>query len=154
MLSEREGWKILDVKGYGGHIGLCRLYLSIIESSLIHDGERAEEYLNNLERECEAYLARFQQMDLEGLDERFPIETIRKLKTKTIPELELHYRELKKAFNDFESGQKLTAVLEGISACRRTLSEMADARNAFFNYPGYTAYRKETDESQRIGLFT
>lgn len=136
-------WRTVDVKDYCAYrltFGMC---LDRIRRSVQKDGKDIRILWSLIKDGYRSIAARFKDMDITSLDDKFPVDILTELKDTVIPEMGRRYDELDSLLINYLSGssQSNTPIIENIEASQGLVKRMGVLGEEFQQNKRYQQYR-------------
>lgn len=144
-------WRMVDVGGYAAMGTLFAFALESIKTNIENDNNdntNIQEQMDKINNSYEKISKRFQKMNLNLLDKRFPVDTLRKLKEQVFPEMGKKYKELETLLRHYISGafHLKIRILNKIKECKELVKQMSDLGIEFSKNDRYWKYRNTNPE--------
>ncbi len=141
--DEIEMWRTVDVKGYCAHRLTLEMCLNGIRRSVQEDGKDIRIWLGLIKKGYRRIAARFEEMDIASLDDRFPVDILTELKDTVIPEMGRRYDELDSLLIGYLSGssESNTSIIQNIEASQGLVERMRVLGDEFSRNGRYIQYR-------------
>ncbi len=145
-------WRMVDVGGYSAMGTFFAFALESIKTNIEDDNNdntnNIQEQMDKINSSYEKISKRFQKINLNLLDKRFPVDTLRKLKGQVFPEMGKKYKELDTLLKHYISGAVYLKIriLNKIKECKELVKQMGDLGIEFSKNERYWEYRKTNPE--------
>ncbi len=147
--QEQDLWKIVDVGGYAALATLFSFTLEGIKMKVESDDTDLQELRDRIKNSFEKLSNRFEEMNLNLLDkQRFPVDTLRELKSDVFPEMGTKFKELDLLLKHFIAGAShlKLRITSKIKNCRELVKLMGELGLKFSRSNGYWEYRETKPE--------
>jgi hypothetical protein len=150
--KEQELWRMVDVGGYAAMLTFISFTLESLKSKIEKDSTDIKDEKEKINNSYEILFKRFQEMNLNLLDKRFPVEILREIKEKVLVELGQKYKELETLLKFYISGSThlKIRIINKIKECQGLVKQLNDLGLEFARNDRYWEYRNTNP--QRIYL--
>ena len=142
--GELDLWRMVDVGWYNSCLSIFNLDLDSIREK-VQKGETDVQGLRDSIKDYYVKIsARFEGMNLELLDDGFPVDVLGELRGNVIPTMGKRYDELDALLTQYASGSAAVeeSIISKISECLSLVARMDTLGNEFEQNKGYREYRK------------
>ncbi len=147
--EELDLWRIVDVGRYGSSNTIFKMALDIIEEEVQANKKYRQRLWDITKARYGKISTRFQKMDLNLLDDVFPVDILKELKNNVFPKMGEKYDELDSLLTQYISCSSTVkkSALQKIDECQGLVKRMEVLGNEFAQNAGYRRYR-ETDPNR------
>ena len=141
--EELDLWSMVDVGHYNSSGTLFNLKLGMIEDKIQKNQKDVQQLYSELKCRYQKISARFQEMDIGSLDNRFPVNVLTELRNEVFPQMGTNYDELDALLMNYvsDTSSAKTPILEKIEECRGLLEKMRTLGREFGSNERYIEYR-------------
>jgi len=157
--EEINMWRMIDVGGYNASIGIFWDNLFNIQKGITSgEPEDIPRRWKQLNDRFEGFSERFEDMQLERLNSKYPLAIMMELKNELVPKLTEELGALDALIDFCEKHKEKNlykrlphTLVSAIDRCAEPLKKMFQLGKPFQAWPGYDDYRKS--KTQRIYSF-
>jgi hypothetical protein len=149
---------MIDVGGYRNSVGIFRSYLDFIAEDIkTGDLEMIKEDWAPIRTRYDGLRKRYEAIDLDKLDSRFPKDIVAEVRDEILPRLGVGFIELEallavgKEHGFFHTLKE--AIEDKIKECKENANEFLKRSEPFINWPGYKEYRAANPDKNRQYCF-
>jgi len=147
--KELDLWRMVDVGWYASTTSIFLYDLEIILKRIQEDKMNIQELWNSVKSCYEKISRRFQEMDLDLLNDNFPIDILRELKNSVFPEMGKRYGELENLLTQYvlnQSNGNNQSIQKKIEECQNLVKRMDVLGKEFKRNERYGEYRSKNPE--------
>ena len=146
--QEMDLWKILDVGGYAAYGTLFSFTLEALKKRVENDAKDVQELRYKLNSYYNNIKTRFQNMNLNLFEKRFPMDTMKELRNIVFPEMGAKFKEHDSLIKFFLSGSTHLKgrIAKKIDECEVLISKMGQLGQKFSKNDRYWVYRDTKPE--------
>jgi hypothetical protein len=152
--EELEIWRQIDVGYYGSTRAVFDIRLCTIEKDVLQNKQDVKKNLEPIKSRYEKIVERLQGMNLESLDDRFPVDVLKELRDDIFPDMGRRYEELEFILNQYITtpAMQKSIVIDKIVECLNVVNRMGALGLKVSQNEGYIEYRRTNPD--RIYLKT
>jgi len=147
-------WKMVDIGGYAAGFMISELFLDPMAKNLTDrtNPDFIQEGWDNVKERYRTINSGYQSINLELLDDMFPLEILTAIRDEIFPEMGECYATLDGMLQPYLQDPSADAqpILEQIDKCKEIVRRAREKGREFGQHPKYRMYRSLIEEGDRI----